>query len=535
MSKLVTMSSKAHPPPLASPHSVPLNLLSKALSALVSHVKKSSSQPNTTGKRPLPLDEDTDGVPSSDVYLTITLSKVPAKSSAKPITVALPHPFRHLSSPSDPLSLRLLLIVKDDDEARRVASLQSGDPSLRCAVTDVLTLSRLRKDYERYEARRELLSQYDVFLADDRILPMLASALGKSFFASKKQPLPVRLSKRKTAGSMVSELSAAVSSAAVVIPAGTAMTVKVGTSGMTVAELADNASAVARRLTESHMTDDGDRVNAILGGGWERVRGMGVKGGGTATIPFYARTTKELNDMGAEMGLQLEDNGNEDPEQIEREALKIKKAKRGDAAEEEDAAEKPKSKLALALEQASKKEAKKEAALAPPAKEAQKEKKRKADEEPAAAAAAAAAEPAKKEKKAEAAAAAPPAKKEKKAEVVVAAAAAEPAKKEKKAEAAAAVAEPAKKEKKPEAAAASSADPPTFVAGKTYSGRKAGMCFKKGSQGMGYYKDKPFVFDAEFAAKLRQGGMRAAGGKQGGGEGALRSVGYKRGSQQNAT
>ena len=40
-------------------------------------------------------------------------------------------------------------------------------------MAKIITLDKLRTDYKRFEQKRELLATYDMFLADDRILPML--------------------------------------------------------------------------------------------------------------------------------------------------------------------------------------------------------------------------------------------------------------------------------------------------------------------------------------------------------------------------
>lgn len=45
-------------------------------------------------------------------------------------------------------------------------------------VSKVIGLSKLRTKYEAPEAKRNLCSAYDVFLADDRILPSLPKAIG---------------------------------------------------------------------------------------------------------------------------------------------------------------------------------------------------------------------------------------------------------------------------------------------------------------------------------------------------------------------
>ena len=45
-------------------------------------------------------------------------------------------------------------------------------------VAKVIGLSKLRRKYEAHESKRQLCSTYDLFLADDRILPSLPKLIG---------------------------------------------------------------------------------------------------------------------------------------------------------------------------------------------------------------------------------------------------------------------------------------------------------------------------------------------------------------------
>jgi hypothetical protein len=51
----------------------------------------------------------------------------------------------------------------------------------------------LNRRFKQYEDRRKLLTDFDFFAADDRILPMLPALLGVKFFAKKKQPAPINV------------------------------------------------------------------------------------------------------------------------------------------------------------------------------------------------------------------------------------------------------------------------------------------------------------------------------------------------------
>jgi ribosome biogenesis protein UTP30 len=53
-------------------------------------------------------------------------------------------------------------------------------------MIQVIGISKLRAKFRPYEAKRSLCHAYDMFLADDRVLPMLPRILGKKFFERKK-------------------------------------------------------------------------------------------------------------------------------------------------------------------------------------------------------------------------------------------------------------------------------------------------------------------------------------------------------------
>ena len=60
----------------------------------------------------------------------------------------------------------------------------------------MIGLSKLKKKYVPFEAKRELCSAYDLFVADQRVLPMLPPLLGKTFFKKKKLPVSIDLQKK---------------------------------------------------------------------------------------------------------------------------------------------------------------------------------------------------------------------------------------------------------------------------------------------------------------------------------------------------
>lgn len=53
-------------------------------------------------------------------------------------------------------------------------------------MTRVIGISKLRKKFKPYEAKRQLCNSFDIFMADARIVPLLPNLLGKHFFDRKK-------------------------------------------------------------------------------------------------------------------------------------------------------------------------------------------------------------------------------------------------------------------------------------------------------------------------------------------------------------
>jgi ribosome biogenesis protein UTP30 len=124
-----------------------------------------------------------DSTPST--FLMVTLNHVPSKLRLKPQRLSLSHPIQ-----SDP---RVCVITRD-------ALHKLHKPQLKALGSTPLSISKLRKNYKSYEQKRLLCQSFDIFLADAAVLPMLPKLLGKTFFAKKKLPLAIDLSKTDIKG-----------------------------------------------------------------------------------------------------------------------------------------------------------------------------------------------------------------------------------------------------------------------------------------------------------------------------------------------
>ncbi|KAL7526165.1 hypothetical protein ACHAXR_001356 [Thalassiosira sp. AJA248-18] len=167
-------------------------LSDRALRALLKHHESSSSSENEL------LGNDL------DVQVQFSLVRIPGNASPKPIRIEIPHPLVKLSSGGDDAmddedddhlqDISACLIVKEESKPW-VQELITRFPTQLGCIKKVLGLQSLRTKHKSFLQRRELLARFDVFLADDRILPMLTKALGGKFFEKKKQPVPVKLTR----------------------------------------------------------------------------------------------------------------------------------------------------------------------------------------------------------------------------------------------------------------------------------------------------------------------------------------------------
>lgn len=107
---------------------------------------------------------------------------------------------RHLPNPLwTSEELRICLITADPPTENGTAYKDlvknvAFPDALKPRIAKVMAVSKLKTKYKPYEARRKLLAEYDIFLADDRVIGLLPGLLGKVFYQSTtKRPIPVSL------------------------------------------------------------------------------------------------------------------------------------------------------------------------------------------------------------------------------------------------------------------------------------------------------------------------------------------------------
>ncbi|KAJ2587989.1 proteasome-interacting protein cic1, partial [Coemansia sp. RSA 1722] len=180
-------------------------------------------------------------------------------------------------------------------------------------IQEIISVEKLSKEYKPYEARRQLMSMHDLFLADHRVLHSLPKHLGSKFFKTKKFPLPVVLA----TGDIKAEITKALSSTMFTPASGSTTSVKVGTTAMSAAQLAANVEGVATCIAK------------YIPGSWDNIQSLGIKTAESLTLPIF-------NSLTAAPAADSEESKDESMDVDDKPAVSAKESK----------AKKPKSKAA---------------------------------------------------------------------------------------------------------------------------------------------------------------------------------------------
>ncbi|PTU17834.1 hypothetical protein P175DRAFT_0518979 [Aspergillus ochraceoroseus IBT 24754] len=286
-----------------TPYQLDQSQVSKASSALLRHIKSRQDEKEKTATKKTLIgdnddDSDAEDSPSHNeaVWLVLTTKKhVVDKNRLKPGKISIPHSLN--ASPS----LSICLITADPQRAvKNIVTDPSFPQHLSSRIDKVIGYSKLKDRYKSFESRRQLLSEHDVFLADDRIIMRLVTTLGKIFYKSSKRPIPVRIAEiEKVDGKKVKkdpqqkkskdedstfatpaivakEIEKALSCAPVHLAPATTAAIRVGSSKFTAEQLAENVEAVVKGLTDKYIAK-----------GWRNIKALHVKGANTTSLPIW--------------------------------------------------------------------------------------------------------------------------------------------------------------------------------------------------------------------------------------------------------
>ncbi|KAI9762042.1 MAG: hypothetical protein M4579_000678 [Chaenotheca gracillima] len=327
----------------------------KASKALLVHIK-SEAKETKAGSTKQDLfaldDDDEDNAKAGDetpLWLLITTKKhVIDKARLKPGKIPIPHSY------NDAPDLRICLITADPQhQFKDVVEDPTFPEELRSRISRVIGEDKIRKKYSTYESRRQLFSEHDVFLADDRVIVHLPRLLGKVFYKNgAKRPIPISISGRKekkdTKGpkkatpkdsaksiappkAVADEITRTLSSALVHLAPSTSTAVKIGKAGWDAEKVAANIEAAVGGLVQKFVPQK-----------WKGLKAAHIKGPNTAALPIWLADelwTDENDVLEDAPAAETEEGG---VKAIEAKPEKTKKRKAKDADEESKSSKKTK-------------------------------------------------------------------------------------------------------------------------------------------------------------------------------------------------
>ncbi|EPQ28934.1 uncharacterized protein PFL1_03734 [Pseudozyma flocculosa PF-1] len=239
----------------------------KAFKALAAHADKLAKQreDDANAKNVLPLDGPQGDLRdrNNTVFLQVAVKQLNPEAKVKPVRVPVPNAVHR------PGQVSVCLLVKDPQ--REYKDLLTKEKIT--SVARVVGVTKLKGKFKPFEARRDLVKDHDLFLVDQRIVPLVPKICGKVFFDAKKNPITVDVVRTRH---LKEELESAISSTYFLQNKGSTSSIKLGyLSSHTPEQLQENLVAAV------------PAVISKIPGGWNNIQNIEVKTGSSASLPIW--------------------------------------------------------------------------------------------------------------------------------------------------------------------------------------------------------------------------------------------------------
>lgn len=270
----------------------------RASQALLKHMKEEVKRLKESGqKRNLLATEDSDEEENFDdaqpIWLNLTTKQyITDKHRLKPTKIPVPHPLNTNENST------ICLITTDPQRAvKNIVADPTFPTSLSTRITRIVGLTKLLARYKSFEQRRQLLSEHDIFLADERIVSRLPKALGKVFYkGTTKRPIPIimapkvssedksnkKASKEDKQAAVASpafvarEIERALACVPVTLSPGYNIAVRVGLNTFSPEQLTNNVAEAAQAIINKHVAS-----------GWKNVKSIHIKSPNSVALPVW--------------------------------------------------------------------------------------------------------------------------------------------------------------------------------------------------------------------------------------------------------
>ena len=205
------------------------------------------------------------------LYLSFLFNKLPIKFSIRPVSIHIKNPIYS--------NKKICLFIKDKETFEDLnINFQENNINLEYIDTNTLRLK-----YDRFEDRRKLLKNFDIFLCDIRIYFVLKKKLGKPFYQSKKYPLPIILD-YENKEKIINEIKDKINNAIFYMNHGPIYNIKFSTYKTDEKKIEENLyDAISETLPHILKYDvDIDELKAIT-----------LKGNDTIELPLYNHLKEE--------------------------------------------------------------------------------------------------------------------------------------------------------------------------------------------------------------------------------------------------
>lgn len=221
----------------------PAQVKQAAITKAISELAKYVNQPKEEGekdKKSLFDDEDAEDH-EFDLTLQITGKKYFSdKTNLKPKIIELAKGLHNTELTKTCLIVRDLLVTTE-------AQLSSIEEAEIPTLNQIYTVTQIKKEFKQYEKKRQLYSEYDVFVVDDSILNLMPTLLGKTFYNSNtKIPVPIRVTSSTnklelSLATLKNQIAKVLNSTSYLLPVGTNISIKVGNvNALSAQELQEN-------------------------------------------------------------------------------------------------------------------------------------------------------------------------------------------------------------------------------------------------------------------------------------------------------
>ncbi|KDR82422.1 hypothetical protein GALMADRAFT_87717 [Galerina marginata CBS 339.88] len=227
-----------------------------------------------------------------NIWLNVTVKTVASGHKLKPVKIPIVHPL------VDPRTSSVCLITKDPQREYKDL-LERHNIKF---ISRVVGIEKLKGKFKPFEARRMLLKENGLFLADERVVPLLPKLLGSKWFEAKKQPIPVCLTRKDLKG----ELERAISSTYMNQNQGTCTSIKAGKMSQTPAQILDNIKTALPAVAKA------------IKGGWDNIQSFNIKTNSSASLPIWSCSLDDA-EGGRWHGLQAESE--EEDENIDADGI----------------------------------------------------------------------------------------------------------------------------------------------------------------------------------------------------------------------